>query len=190
MIDEKARGMDSVAIKNTHVVSDGIKESAVWKIRRWASEEDKKNNVVYSKEKALKLFGREQFSTIIGNALVNQGMNEMWTVLCSAGGNEWDNTNAVLIVGTGSGAENPADVEGSFTAGVKKAMDGGYPTYGTSQKAVWRATYGSAEANQVWAEFGVLNNTTAGDLMNRKVSAQGTKTAGQTWELTLEITLS
>lgn len=172
------------------MIKDRIKESAIWRIRRFASEVDKKNNVIYSKEEALRLFGREQFSTIIGNALVNQGMNEMWTVLCSASGNEWDNTNAVLIVGTGSGAEDPTDVEGTFTGGVKKAMDGGFPTYGTLQKAIWQATYGSAEANQVWGEFGVLNNTTTGDLMNRKVSAQGTKTAGQTWELTLEITLS
>jgi hypothetical protein len=145
---------------------------------------------VYSKKRALELFGHEQFSTIIGNALVDEGMNEMWTVLCSAGGDAWDNTNAVLIVGTGSGAEDPTDNEATFTAGVKKAMDGGFPTYGTDEKATWQATYASGDANQAWEEFGVLNNTSSGDLMNRKTSSEGTKTVGQTWELTLEITLS
>lgn len=190
MVNEKARGKDNVAVKNTHVVSDRIKESAVWYIRRFASDTDKKNNVVYPDKEAQKLFGAKQFSTIIGNALVNEGINEMWVLMCSAGGTEFDNTNAVLIVGTGTGAEAPADTRATFTNPVEKAMDGGFPTYGTIQKAIWQATYGSGDANQAWEEFGVLNTITTGKLMNRKLSSQGTKTVGQTWELTLEITLS
>lgn len=165
-------------------------EKAVWRIGRWASEADRKAGKIYSKAEALKLFGIEQFTTIDGNALVNEGINEVWTILCSAGGAKFDNTNANLIVGTGSGAENASDTEATFTSGVKKAMEASFPTYGTSQKATWKSSYGSADANQAWNEFGVLNAATSGKLMNRKVSSQGTKTSGQTWELTLEITLS
>jgi hypothetical protein len=209
---EGARGKDTVAIKNVSRVSDRGRESAVWKIRRWASEEDKKNNVIYPDKVAKKFFGGVKQCTIIegkrsllarlifpligkrrllyGNALVNEGINEMWTLMCSAGGTKFDNTNAVLCVGTGSGAENPTDTRATFTTPVEKAMDGGFPTYGTIQKAIWQATYGSGDANQAWEEFGVLNTITTGKLMNRKISSQGTKTVGQTWELTLEITLS
>lgn len=165
-------------------------EKAIWKIGRWASEEDKKAGKIYSKEEAMRLFGAPQFTTIHGNALVNEGINEMWTVLCSASGAEWSNANANLIVGTGSGAADPSDTEVTFTSGVKKTMEATFPTYGTSQKATWKSSYGSGDANQAWNEFGVLNAASSGKLMNRKVSAQGTKTAGQTWELSLEITLS
>lgn len=171
-------------------IVEKIFEKAIWRIARWASDADKKAGKIYSKEEAMRLFGAPQFTTIKGNALVNEGINEMWTVLCSATGAEWDNTNANLIVGTGSGAEDPGDTEATFTAGVKKGMEASFPTYGTSQKATWKSSYGSGDANQAWNEFGVLNAATSGKLMNRKVSAQGTKTSGQTWELTLEITLS
>lgn len=171
-------------------LTERIQEHAVWYVRRWKNKADRLAGKKYSREESIALFGVEQDSVIDGNALTNQGINEAWTILCSAGGNAWDNTNAVLIVGTGSGAAAAGDTEATFTAGVKKAMDGGYPTFGTSQKATWRATYEAADANQAWNEFGVLNNVAAGDLLNRKVSAQGTKVVDQVWELSLEITLS
>jgi hypothetical protein len=69
-------------------------------------------------------------------------------------------------------------------------MDLTFPTYGTGQIATWRSTYAAGDANQAWNEFGVLNAATGGKLMNRKVSAQGTKVIGQVWELSLQIALS
>ena len=70
-------------------------------------------------------------------------------------------------------------------------MDGGFPTFGTSQLAVWRATFGGSEANFAWEEFTVANGSsdTATNL-NRKIVSKGTKQSGDTWELTLQITLS
>jgi len=128
---------------------------------------------------------------IDGNVLCNEGINELLTILGSASsGTKYDNTNAYLIVGTGDTAAAAADTEASFTSGVKKAMADGYPTYGTSQKITFQASYGSSDANQAWKEFGALNASSSGKLLNRKVSDQGTKTSGQTWVLTLEITLS
>ena len=165
-------------------------EKAIWKINRWASQADKAAGKIYSKAEAMKLFGCSQNTIIDGNALVNEGINELWTILCSAGGDKFDNTNTNLIVGTGTGAEDPTDTEATFTNGVKKGMEASYPTFGTDQKATWKSSYGSGDANQAWEEFGVLNAAASGDLLNRKTSSQGTKTAGQTWELTLEITLS
>ncbi len=165
-------------------------EKAIWKIGRWASEADKKAGKIYSKAEALRLFGAPQFTEIDGNCLCNEGINDIWKTICGTGGVQFSNALANLIVGTGSGAANATDTEATFTAGVKKGMMSGFPTYGTSQKATWKSSYGSADANQAWNEFGVLNAASAGDLLNRKVEAQGTKASGQTWELTLEITLS
>lgn len=189
-ISEQGKGKDKISIVQKKAILDKVFEHAVWTIKRWASEADKKAGKIYSKKEALRLFGALQFTTIKGNELTNEGINEMWTLICGTGGAQYSNALANLIVGTGSGAADPTDTEATFTAGVKKAMETGFPTYGTSQKATWKSSYGSADANQAWNEFGVLNAASDGDLMNRKVSAEGTKTAGQTWELTLEITLS
>ena len=149
-----------------------------WTIERFASQADFEDGKCYKK------------SVVNHNVLCNAGIDELWTLICSATGIRFDNTNAHLIVGTGAGAANATDVEGTFTAGVAKGMEAGYPTYGASQKATWRAVFDAGEANQVWAEFGVMNAATGEQLMNRLVSAQGTKTAGQVWQLTFDITLS
>lgn len=69
-------------------------------------------------------------------------------------------------------------------------MDTGYPTYGASQKITFRATFNGSEANYAWNEFSVDNGSTPAKNLNRKVSAQGTKTSGQVWQITLEISLS
>ena len=189
-LNEKARGEDTVSIKNRRGLVERMIEKAEWKIARYANDADAKLKKVYSKAEALKLFGIEQFSKVEGNCLCNQGINDIWKSICGTGGVQYSNAVANLITGTGSGAATASDTEATFTAGVKKGMESGFPTYGTSQKATWKSSYGSGDANQVWGEFGVLNAASSGDLLNRKVSAQGTKTSGQTWELSLEITLS
>ncbi len=159
-------------------ILERIFESAEWTIRKFANDAAYKAGIAYEVSKFSK------------NLLVNEGINEVWKLICGTGGAQYTNALANLVVGTGSGAATATDTEATFTAPVKKVMDTSYPTYGTSQKATWRSTYASGDANQAWNEFGVLNNATAGKLMNRKVSAQGTKVSGQTWELTLEITLA
>ena len=149
-----------------------------WTIERFASQADFEKGNCYKK------------SVVNHNVLANGGINELWTLVCAATGIRFDNTNAYLITGTGVGAAAAADVEGTFTAGVAKGMEAGYPTYGTLQKATWRALFGAGDANQAWNEFGVMNASTGEQLLNRLVSAQGTKTVGQVWQLTFDITLS
>lgn len=158
-------------------IKEGLRWTPKWTIKRYANDADYKAKKAYS------------VSEFEGNLLTNAGMNRIWELVCEDSVDGLA-TAPVLIVGTGSGAATVNDVEGTFTSGVKVAVDGAYPTFGTNQKATWMASFGSAVANQAWNEFGLLTKTTDGVLINRKVSAQGTKTAGQTWELTLEITLS
>jgi len=158
---------------------DSLKESkVVWGIKKYANDE------AYRKGET---FEETEFE---GNLMVNEDINNLWTILCSAGGTKYDNTNAYLGVGTGTTSADATDT-GLETAGVFVGMDSGYPTYGTSQKATWKATFTGAVANQAWNEFCVANGDSSGTtLLNHKISAQGTKVVDQVWELTLEITLS
>jgi hypothetical protein len=152
---------------------------ANWKIRRFENEGEWRKNNPYN------------ISEVKQNLLLNEGINELWTILCSSGGTKFDNTNANLGVGDSATAAQATDTGLLGTSKLYKSMDGGYPTYGTAQKATWRSTFQSGEANFAWNEFTVCNTALdTGDNLNRKVQSEGTKTAGQVWELTLEITLS
>lgn len=173
-------------------IGDVIHYKTEWGINRYANEADRLAKKVYTDEEAMRLFGAKQLTKVDGNLLLNEGINQLWTILCSSGGTKFDNTNAYLGVGDSSTAAAASQTGlQAVTNKLYKAMDASYPTYGTSQQAVWKATFGSTDANWAWEEFTVANGSsdTATNL-NRKVSAQGTKTAGQTWELTLTITLS
>lgn len=195
---DKGTGHDSVAKQAIVGLMDKGREIAHWKIERWASEADKLAGKIYSKEECLKLFGiGEQVSEInhellpgMGNILVNAGINQMWTILCSSGGTKFDSTNAYLGVGDSNtaAAAGQTDLQAA-TNKLRVGMNGSYPTYGTSQQAVWQSDFTSGQANYAWEEFAVFNASSAGTMLNRKVSAQGTKTTGQTWRLTLTITL-
>ena len=187
---ENGIGKDAIGIKQPHIVSDRGIEHAVWHIRRYKNAADHKARKVYGDDEAIALFGVKQHSEIIGNMLVNEGINEMNTLIAGTGGVQFNNANAVLIVGTDDTAATATDTRSNFSNPVEKAMDSGFPTYGTNQKITWQATYGSAEANQAWKQFGVLNTITTGELLNHKIEDEGIKVAGQTWELTLEMTLS
>jgi hypothetical protein len=128
-----------------------------------------------------------------GNLLLNEGINELWTILCTASsGTKFDTTNAYLGVGDDTTSES-ASQTGLIAATNKlyKAMDSGYPTSGTSQLATWRSTFGASDANFNWNEFTVANgNSNTAKNLNRKVSNQGTKVVSQQWQLSLAITLS
>lgn len=131
-------------------------------------------------------------SLIPGNLLLNEGINEAWNLICAAGGTTaYNNANAQLGVGdsTTAAAATQTDLQAA-TNKLYKGMEAGFPTSGSTQKATWKSSFGSSEANFAWQEFSLRNGATADKNLNRKVQAEGTKTSGQTWTLTLDITLS
>ncbi len=155
-------------------------EKAVWKIDRFANDQDFAMGKVLS---------HSEFSP---NVLLNEGINELWTLVAGGAGTAFSNANAYLAVGDSATAASASQTGlQAATNKLYKAMDGSYPTYGTDQKITFRSTFGSSDANFSWQEFSVANgNSDSGVNLNRKVSDQGTKVSGQTWQLTLEITLS
>lgn len=176
---ELATGDDNAIIKNIKKLLDSFKEHAEWSIRKFANDAD------YAANKPFEI------CPIHGNELTNAGINLMLSAICVTGQTLFSNANAYLCVGdsTTAFAASQTDLQAA-TNKLRKAMDATYPVYGTSQKATWKSTFGSSEANWAWQEFAVANASTGGVILNRKVSSQGTKVSGQTWELSLEVTLS
>lgn len=144
-----------------------------------------------SKEALIEKYGAESYlgnSHIDGNLLLNAGINVLTNLLAGGGNTAFNNANARIGVGDSTTAE--AASQTGLQAATNKtyqAMDASYPTYGTSQQIVFRATFGGSSANYHWQEFTVDNGTTS---LNRKVSDQGTKTSGQSWQVTITITFS
>lgn len=163
------------------VKTDGLREAKVeWGIRKYANVAD---------AKAGKVMETIKFD---GNIMLNEGINELWTLACSGSGTKFDAANAHLGVGDSDAAE-AADQTGlqATTNKIYKPMEGGFPTFGTAQQATWKASFGANEANWDWREFTIANgNSDAAKNLNRKVSSQGTKAVGQVWELSLTVTLS
>lgn len=126
-----------------------------------------------------------------GNIGLNEGIQELWDLACGLGTpTAFNNASAQTGVGDSTVAE--AATQTDLQAAVNKtykAMDATYPSR-SAQTVSFRSTYGSADANYAWAEFIVRNGATALKDLIRKVSAQGTKTSGQTWELTVQVTAS
>jgi hypothetical protein len=125
-----------------------------------------------------------------GNLLLNEGINEMWKLICGGTATAYNNTNA--RIGVGNGSTPAADAEQAGLQGGStafKAMEGGYPTSGTNQKAIFKSSFGAEDGNFAWEEWTVDNGAVADLNLNRKVESLGTKSGG-TWTLEVSTTLS
>ena len=121
------------------------------------------------------------------------GVNRLWELFAgeaTATATAFNNTNAYLCVGDGTAAAATGQTDLQGTNTTRKGMDAGYPTYGTDMKITFYSTFGSADANHGWQEFGVANASTGGVLFDRKVEDKGTKASPEVWTLQLEISLS
>lgn len=161
----------------------GLKEvidtNSKWTLEKYASDEE------FARGKPFEV------SRFQGNCLLNEGITELLDLLMGASGNAYNNANARLGVGDSSTAAEATQTSlQAATNKAWKAMDATYPQV-SGQTITFKSTFGSGDANWSWQEFTVVNaSDDAGDNLNRKVSDQGTKASGQTWVLTLEITMS
>jgi len=157
---------------------DSMRYKTHWIIRKYADDEAFKKGEAFDE------------STIEGNLMLNEGIDELWDILIGAGGTTlFDTTNSQLGVGDGTTAEAATQTDLVGVNTLYKGMETGYPQR-SAETVTWRSVFTGTEANFAWNEFTVRNGATALKNLNRKVSAQGTKTSGQTWTLDLQITLS
>ena len=102
----------------------------------------------------------------------------------------FNNANARIGVGDSTTAFAAAQTDLQAPANkLRKAVDATYPQR-AANVLTFRATFGTAEANFAWNEWGVFNAAAAGQMLNRKVEPLGTKTSAQTWQLTVDLTLN
>lgn len=172
------------------MINDLANHKSKWIIRRFENDEAFKRGIPTP---VVDADGIElpAVSEIEGNILLNEGIGEMWDLICGLGSpTAFDNTNARLGVGDSTTAEaaTQTDLQAASNK-TYKAMEASYPQR-SAQTVTFRSVFASADANYAWEEFVADNGGTALMTMNRKVSSQGTKASGQTWTLDLSITLS
>ncbi len=126
-----------------------------------------------------------------GNILVTVGITLLLDLLGGAGGQVLNNANAFLGVGESVAGASAGQVKLQGASRLNKAMNGSYPIV-ASPKVTYQSTFASGEANWAWNEVGTFNNVAndAGEMLNRKVQALGTKSSGATWTLTEDITFT
>ena len=144
--------------------------------------------------KALKLYGEAYLGKVKwdANLALNEGLAELIDLAFDLGSpTAFDETHGYLGVGDSTTAAN-ATQTGLQAASNKlyKAFDDGYPSR-SNQTVEARATFGTDEANFAWEEYTLANgNSDSAKNLNRKVESKGTKSAGETWALSLQITFS
>jgi len=126
-----------------------------------------------------------------GNCLLNAGIDEMWDLVTGAVSGAthiYDNDAAEIGVGDSDtdAAATQTDLQAA-TNKTYKGMEAGYPT-STAQKASFKSSFGSSDANYAWNEW-IVRHATSEIALNRKVESLGTKTSG-TWTLEVDILLS
>ena len=171
-------------------MQETINMSKKWTICRYLSDNDRINGnlpetIVDGVGKVLP--GKSEFE---GNVLLNEGITALLNLLIGAAETAYSNANAYLGVGesTTAASASQTGLQGATT--TFKAMESGYPSI-SGQTVTFRSVFGADDANNAWQEFTVVNAPTdAGDNLNRKLDDQGTKAAGQSWTLDLEITFS
>lgn len=138
----------------------------------------------------------------IGNLLTTAGLTRLMSLLIAGGGQGATNTATRLGTGNGAGSAAIGDTDLGASAGSSnrwfQTMDATYPSVAASVMTA-KATFASADGNYAWNEWGLdigtptvsSGATVNATLLNHKTSAAlGTKVAGQTWALTVTITIS
>ena len=153
-----------------------LTEKIKWHIK-WQIEKAK-DNVVYAIE------------TFEENLLVNTGIGLLEDLLIGAGGTVFNNTNSHIGVGdsTTAAAASQTDLQAA-TNKLRKAMEATFPSR-AAQTLSFKSVFGTADANFAWEEFGIFNAAAAGTMLNRKVENKGTKASGETWTITVTVTIS
>lgn len=131
------------------------------------------------------------------NVLCTAGITRMLNLLTGAGGQAYDATHARIGVGNGVTAATAADTDLAAAAGSSNRLFNLVDTTPSISTNVltFHATFATGDANFTWAEFCIDQGTAQGTtvtapMLNRKVSALGTKTSASSFAITVTITIT
>ena len=101
--------------------------------------------------------------------------------------------NANAHIGVGDSTTAYANTQTDLVAATnkfRKPMDATYPTDSGAGVLTYRATFALGDANFAWNEWGVFNAAAAGQMLNRRQEALGTKAGTQSWQFTVTLTFT
>lgn len=118
--------------------------------------------------------------------LLNSGRDFLAKAIVGESVTPFDAVNAYLAVGDGTDefSATHTDLQGTNT--FRKGMDSTYPTRDVNV-LTYQSTFGPSEANYPWEEWGIVNASTGGTMLQRLVEYNGEKREGQTWIFQVEI---
>jgi len=178
------------------MVNEGLKLKTNWRIIKFSDPDGSiaaQARKGASIEQLVKAYLKNYLGieTIKGNVGLNEGIAEVLDLAFGLGSPTTFNTTTGRIgVGDSSAGEDPTQT--GLQASTNKAFvlfDDTYPSR-TNQTVTVRSTFGAGVGTFAWNEFTVTNGVddTAKNL-NRKVSAKGTKAAGESWIAEVAIAL-
>jgi len=123
-------------------------------------------------------------------ALTNAGRDQIAADLIGEAVTDFDSANAHVGVGdsTVAFAATQTDLQAASNK-LRKPMDATFPSRAVNA-LTFQSTFGTADANFTWNEWGVFNALAAGVMLNRKVEVLGTKTSAQTWQINVTLTVT
>lgn len=191
-MNESARMNEASVVGASSISHQPVQWKAVWKVEKYHGSD----------------LSVAPYETIEkeGNLLMHGGASCIWQTLTGNGtgtGDQdltyFDNTNAYIGVGNGTTASDATQTDLQASAGtanqIRVGMDATYPQHsdGTGAGAgtiTFRSTYGTADANFEWYEWGVFNSGTVGRMLNRKQEDLGEKTSASTWTFSVSLSLA
>jgi hypothetical protein len=188
---ESARVGESSVIGANYETHQPIQWKARWKVEKYHGEDFTAPYEVIEKEGNLLMHGGASciWETLIGNGTTSSGQSLTY----------FNNANSHIGVGNGTIAaaatQNDLQASGGTANQIRKAMDSTYPQHsdGTNAGAgtiTFRSTYGTADANFHWYEWGVFNGSSGGRMLNRKQEDLGSKTSASTWTFSVSLSLA
>ncbi len=190
MITEMTHAREDGLVSAQSPASDTLKWVIRWVCRKWGKSEDHDAGLPYDEE-----------IVVDGNLLTTAGLVRLLNLLIGTAATQaFDATHTRIGVGNGSTAAAVGDTDLSASAGstnrwFQLVSGAGSVTTGPPTKVSFSATFGTSDGNFAWQEFTVDQGTASGNtvtapMLNRKVQSLGTKVAGSTWTMTVEITLT
>lgn len=195
---DAGRASDLVSVGAAALMGEAANGTTLWRVDRWDEDQTRwaTRRCQGQPEAAdFALLGVRPYSTTehLGNAVLQAGWARVLANLTSvpAATAIFDATHTRIGVGNGVTAAN-AVTDVDLSGGSKWfQLVSGSPTIGGTipKTCAWSATFGTSDGNFTWSEFGIDNGTASGNtvsapLLNRALSSQGAKVAGQTWTVT------
>lgn len=198
------RAADGIGVGVVAPMLDAGRVRTVWLVARWdgdATQWVKRRSGLTAPQAAdFYRHGVSPYdrSEVVGNLITTAGWTRTSNLLTNQGATQaLDATHTRIGAGDGAGTAAAGDTDLSAAAGSTHRffqLVGGAGTVSTNTLA-FTSTFGTADGNFAWNEFGVdVGNTSSGTtvaalLYNHKTSiSQGTKAAGQTWAATVTFT--